>query len=83
MDVRVLPATSLEEPASSWLTVCSLFFHRQWNGSMKKGERTCKIGRHGADLVSLLQVGNRYRQYGSPPPPKLAIECPLGYKKPF
>lgn len=57
MDVRVLPDTSLEEPASSWLTACSLFFHRQWNGSMKKGERTCKIGRHGDDLVSLLQVG--------------------------
>lgn len=25
--------------------------------SMKKGERTCKIGRHGDDHVSLLQVG--------------------------
>lgn len=57
MNVRVLPATTLEEPASSWLTACSLFFHRQWNGSMKKGERTCKIGRYGDDLVSLLQVG--------------------------
>lgn len=56
MDVRVLPDTSLEEPASSWLTACSLFFHRQWNGT-KKGEITTNIGRHGDDLVSLLQVG--------------------------
>lgn len=80
MDVRVLMALHWRNQLLFGLLQALFSSTGNGNGSMKKAERTCKIGRHGDDLVSLSQVGTTT---DSMEPPELAIGCPSGYKKPF